>query len=37
VLLALSVAAVQYIQVRLSLMHKSKDVPKDGLVLEKKK
>jgi len=36
-LLALSVAAVQFIQVKLSLMHKNKDVPKDGLVLEKKK
>lgn len=36
-ILALSVAAVQFIQVKLSLMHKGKEVSKDGLVLEKKK
>lgn len=36
-ILALSVAAIQFIQIKLSLIIKGKDEKKDGVVLEKKK
>ena len=37
ILLALTVAAIQFIQVKLSLVHKTKDDTKKWVVLEKKK